>query len=54
LIEVGKKMPVSALLEASAYHNDGFGNGHDVAGSAVIPRENIEVFIKTFNDLASD
>lgn len=53
LIEVGRRQPVSALIEASAFHSGGYGDGHDVAGSAVIPQRNMNEFIKTFNDLAS-
>ncbi len=51
-IKIGRKQPVSAVIEAAAYHCGGYGDGHEVAGSAVIPRDNIEEFLKTFDRLA--
>ncbi len=51
-IKMGRKQPVSAIIEASAYHCGGYGDGHGVAGSAVIPRDNMEKFLETFDGLA--
>ncbi|NIM46483.1 MAG: hypothetical protein GTN80_08115 [Nitrososphaeria archaeon] len=53
LIETKWRQPVSALIEASAFHMGGYGDGHEVSGSAVIPKENKEEFLKTYNELAS-
>ena len=52
LIHAGVKQPVSALIVAAAYHNDGYGDGHSVAGSGVVPYENKQSFIETFDSLA--
>ncbi|RLG61305.1 hypothetical protein DRN86_00260 [Candidatus Geothermarchaeota archaeon] len=54
LIHAGSKQPVSALIVAAAYHNGGYGDGHDIAGSGVVPYENKQSFIEMFESLAAE
>ena len=53
-INAGVKQPVSALIVAAAYHNGGYGDGHTVAGSGVIPYENKDPFLHELDNAISE
>lgn len=52
-ISLGRRQPVSALVEAAAFTVGGLGYGYSDKGSAVIPYSEKESFLSLFNDLAS-
>lgn len=52
-ISLGRRQPVSALVEASAFTVGGLGYGYSDKGSAVIPYGEKDGFLALFNDLAS-
>ena len=52
-ISLGRRQPVSALVEASAFTVGGLGYGYSDKGSAVIPYGEKDNFLILFNDLAS-
>ncbi|MEM1558305.1 MAG: hypothetical protein QXG12_06910, partial [Thermoproteota archaeon] len=51
MIEKGVKPPLSKLLPEACNRHDGFGDGHSVAASGVIPVNTEEQFLKTFDML---
>jgi len=53
-ISLGRRQPVSALIEAAAFTVGGLGYGYVDKGSAVIPYGEKDMFIDLFDELAAE
>lgn len=54
MIQNDRRPPVSAIIEASAFHHGGYGKGSRTMGSALLPQEEVQPFIGAFDRLVDE